>query len=416
MLDAQRRNHQSDWANGKTLVITPLGVVQNWAEQFRKWTGLKVCTINNRNRVPFLESLLLEDHDVYVTHWAGLRLMPELMERKWFHVIADEVHNVQNRKAKQTLSLKDLSTLFKTGLSGTPAFDKPDDLWSVLNWLYPTFWTSYWAYFDRYVKWVNYNGYKTIIGVENEEELQMQMRGFYVRRRKEEVLHDLPDIIGPTKHVVDLTPKQRRAYSKMKTEMMAWVGENEDQPVNVQKVIAQLTRLQQFACAHAEFDDMGRMRLTDPSSKIDEVMDILDSTSSQVVVFSQFSQVIDLLCKRLEKNKIPCGKYVGKTTAIDRSDIINNFKKGNIRVFAGTLGAGGTGLDGLQVADTIIFTDRSWSHSLNSQAIGRLHRIGQKNAVNVIDIVAGNTIDVKRLETIEMRWGWIKQLLGEVDD
>lgn len=456
-LDLKRRKIKDEWKHGKTLVVAPLGVVKNWAREIRAWSDLSVTTIDRKNRNPFLADVWRGKHDVYVMHWPGLRLMPELAKFKWFHVIGDECHFLQNRKSKQSIALKRIQATFKTGLSGTPAFDKPDDLWSVLNWLYPSFWNSYWNYFDRYVQWINCNGYKTITGVANEFELQMQMRGFYIRRLKQEVIKDLPDIIGPTRHIVDLTPKQRKAYNSMRDNMIAWIGQNEDQEIDVSVIIAKLTRLQQFACAYGEIvtdlkpkriqsedahrvwkareegriDDNGyfidehgkrtlfpheKMVLTDPSSKIDAVMDIIQATNKQIVVFSQFSQVIDLLVERLKNNKITFGKYIGSTSTEDRNNIVEDFKTRKIQIFAGTLGAGGTGLDGLQVSDTVIFIDRSWSASVNNQAIARLHRIGQKNAVHVIDIIAGNTIDSKRIEQINMQWSWIKTLLGENDD
>lgn len=437
-LDVERRKLSSEWEKGKTLVITPLGVIPSWKKQFEKWANLKVITINNRDRLPFEEAVLFGTHDVYIMHWDALRLMPILAQQKWFHVIGDEIHKIQNRKTKVTMALKEIDATFKTGLSGTPAYDKPDDLWSVLNWLYPTYWTSYWTYYDHHVLWVDYNGYKQTIGVANQQELQEKMRGFYIRRKKEEVLTDLPDKYH-TERFVDLTPKQRRAYNQMRDSMLSWVGENEDKPVNASVVVAQLTRLQQFASAHATFitemhsvrgpdgdwlrnedgtkvkSPVDVLKLADPSSKIDAAMEILDSTNRQVVFFSQFSQVIDLFCSRLEAQGIPYGKYTGGTGAKDRENIIDGFKAGKIRVFAGTLGAGGTGLDGLQVADTVVFFDRAWSHSTNEQAIARLHRIGQKNAVHVIDLIATGTIERKRIEKINLEWEWIKELLGEED-
>lgn len=413
-LDLKRRELYGD-KNCKTLVITPLGVVPSWKMQFEAWSDLKVLAINNRSRQPFEEAVELGTHDVYIMHWDALRLMPVLAQQNWFHIIGDEIHKIQNRKTKVTLALKEIDATFKTGLSGTPAYDKPDDLWSVLNWLYPTYWTSYWKYFDHHVLWVDYNGYKQIIGVANQEELQEKMRGFYIRRKKEEVLTDLPDVI-PDQRFVDLTPKQRRAYNQMRDSMLSWVGENEDQPVNASVVIAQLTRLQQFASAHATFDAEGKLILADPSSKIDAALEILETANSPVVFFSQFSQVIDLFCRRLEGLGISYGKYTGSTTSKDRERIISQFMSGKLKVFAGTLGAGGTGLDGLQRAsDKIVFFDRAWSHSVNNQAIGRLHRIGQKNAVHVIDLIATGTIERKRIEKIELEWQWIRELLGEDD-
>lgn len=328
-------------------------------------------------------------------------------------LLVHNCHKIQERKTKTSIALKKIPTHFKTGLSGTPAYDKPDDLWSVLNWLYPKQWSSYWKYFDRYVLWVNYKGYKEVIGVSNQDELQERIDSYYIRRKKEDVLKDLPPIYY-TEHTVELDPKQKRAYNAMRDDMLAWIGEREDQPVNAQVVIVQLTRLMQFACAFGEIDENGKVKLTDPSSKIDVIIDILLSTDEKVVVFSQFSKVIDLLCARLDKTKIMNSKYTGQTKPSDREKALENFIEGNSRVFACTLGAGGTGIDGLQtVCNTGIFIDRDWSHSINNQAIGRLDRIGQKNPIQIIDIIADHTIDNKRIGDINFKWDMIKKLLGE---
>lgn len=413
-LDLERRKAYA--GELKTLIVTPLAVTLSWERHYNKWAPhLTTIRINNRRRSLFLESLEIGEHDVYICHWDALRLMPELTDHQWFHVIGDEIHKIQNHKTAVSKSLKAIPGTFKTGLSGTPAYDKPDDLWSVLNWLYPSFWTSYWNYFNRYVLWVDYNGYKQVIGVANQEELQNQMRGFYIRRKKDEVIHDLPEKTF-TQIFVDLTPKQRRAYNQMRDSMLSWIGENEDKPLNASAVVSQLIRLQQFASAHATINDDNKMILSDPSSKIDAAIELLYSTNKQIVFFSQFTQVINLFCDRLKKNKITFGKYTGETSNKEREKTVQDFIDGKIRVFAGNVGAGGTGLDGLQVADTIVFFDRPWSQSVFQQAVGRLDRIGQKNNIQIIDLIAAGTIERKRMEKIQMEWGWVKALLGEDDE
>jgi len=431
-LDKERRIRQPDLTkNGKTLVIAPLGVHSNWTDHFHKYTDLSVFRINNRNRDAFLDEVYLGSFDVYICHWEALRLMPELSERLWLHIVGDEIHKIQDSRTKVTRALKEIPATFKTGLSGTPAYDKPDDLWSILNWLYPTFWTSFTAYFDRYVLWVDYNGYKTIIGVANEKELQEQMRGFYIRRLKREVLTELPDKYYE-KLYVDLHPKQRRAYNQMRDTMLAWVGENEDQPLNAPVVIAQITRLQQFAAAYGFIEMVKKnrlidgvltavedrvLRLTDPSSKIDAALDIIyGAGNNQIVFFSQFSTVIDLFIDRLKKNKITCVKYTGETSNKDREKAKHGFAAGEFQVFAATIGAGGTALDELKAASTAVFFDRTWSASNNIQAEDRLWRMGQKNAVHIIDLVAANTVERKRLDQLDMNWTFIKQLLGDDDE
>lgn len=411
--------------------MAPLGVHSNWQQHFEKYTDLTVIRINPRNRDTFLEEVYLGTYDVYICHWEALRLMPELSRRHWLHVIGDEVHKIQGPRTKVTAAFKEIPTTFKTGLSGTPAYDKPDDLWSILNWLYPTFWTSFTAYFDRYVLWVDYNGYKTVIGIANEKELQEQMRGFYIRRLKTEVLTELPEKYYE-KLYVDLHPKQRRAYNQMRDSMIAWVGENEDQPINASVVLAQLTRLQQFASAYGYIETVIKnriiegvltpveekvLRLTDPSSKIDAALDIIyGAGNNQIVFFSQFSSVIDLFIERCKKQRITCVKYTGDTSNKDREKAKLGFAAGEFQVFASTIRAGGTGLDELKVASTCVFFDRDWSASNNNQAEDRLWRHGQKNAVQIIDLVAANTVERGRLDQIDMNWTFIRQLLGDNDE
>lgn len=411
-LDLRRR---ADFPNHKlkTLIVCPLAMVSTWTRAWFQWApDLRILPINNKDRSHFLSELQEDTYDVFIMHWPALRLMPELEEVNWFHVIADEAHALQNRKSKQSISLKAIPAGYKTALTGTPAFDKPDDLWSILNWLYPQFWSSYWQYYNNHIMFDNFNGYKTIIGVANAEKLQRDMTGFYIRRLKEDVLDDLPEKYYSERRV-DLTPQQRRAYNSMKDNMLAWIGDHEHEAVVAPVVIAQLTRLQQFACAFAEFDqEKGKMILSEPSSKIDEVLDIIQSTNEQIVVFSQFAQVIKLLATRLEKAGITCGKFIGETPSDERARIITGFQDGKIQVFAGTISAGGVGIT-LTAASTVIFIDRSWSNALNLQAEDRLHRIGQKSAVQVIDIIANDTIDAKRIKVIQNKWQWIKRLIGD---
>lgn len=417
-LDRIRRIRQPDISDKPlTLVVTYIAIIPAWVKQFQMWNPeLKVCAINPKKRDDFLDDLLLEESDVYICHPQAIRLIQaDLQEHEWFHIIYDECHFLQNRKAKQTIAAKTISGFYKTGLSGTPAFDKPDDLWSILNWLYPKYWSSYWRFVDEHIVTTEYNGYKTAVGVKNTEKLQKEMKTFYVRRLKEEVLTDLPDKYF-TRIEVDLDPKQFRAYEEMRKEMLAWIGENEDTPLATQDVIAQLIRLQQFSAAYATLnEETNKVLLTEPSSKLDAVMEIINSTNEPIVIFSQFSQVIKLLAVRLEKAGIGHGIYTGDTPPEVRAEIIENFQNKKIQVFAGTIQAGGTGIT-LTAASTVVFIDITWSGATNNQAIDRLHRIGQKNAVHIVHIVARRTLDAKRHGDIEFKWSMVKYLLGEGAD
>lgn len=425
-----------------TLVVAPLSVLDVWRSHFAVWQPqLKVMVINPKDRATFVQSFLKGKHDVYVCHWESLRLMPELRRIQWFHVIADEAHRAKNRKAQQTVALKKIPTANKLAMSGTLADNRPDDFWSILNWLYPRTFSSYWRFYNHHVIEVMHNEgwcqacdkqhkrtFKEVIGCAFEDELQQEIKPFYVRRLKEDVLKDLPEKYY-TKIEVDLTPQQHRAYEEMRRHMLAWVGEHENEPLAAPVVIAQLTRLQQFACAYGKMESVrlrvkvdedtyeekyvNQLRLTEPSSKLDTVMDlILDNPNEQIVVFAQSKQVINMLGQRLRKHNVPTAIYTGDTPRANRDRAVEGFQRGDLRVFAGTIAAGGVGIT-LTAASTVVFLDRAWSPSVNRQAEDRLHRIGQKNAVQIIDLVARGTVDLGRLQKIDLKWKAIKRILGD---
>src|SRR5690606_24192000 len=117
-------------------------------------------------------------------------------------------------------------------------------------------------------------------------------------------------------------------------------------------------------------------------------------------------QILPLLAQRLEKKGITYGIFTGDTKDSERKEIIRDFQAGDRRVFAGTIQAGGVGIT-LTAASTVVFLDRGWSPAINEQAEDRLHRIGQKNAVQVIDMMAKGTVDIGRKEMLEQKSEWL---------
>lgn len=472
-----------------TLVISPLSTLGGWAWHFKEWQpNLKVVQIDPKDRGAFVNAFKSGNGDVFLCHWESLRLMPELKSIMWFHVIGDEIHRIKNRKAQMSVELKQVPTAHKLGMSGTPADNRPDDFWNVLNWLFPKMFPSYWAFFNHHVIHIHHQDgtmccekrhkrpFKEVIGTHDAESIHRVIKGRYIRRLKEEVAKDLPEKYYTTIEV-DLAPQQRRAYEQMRLHMLAWIGENEDNIVAAPVVIAQLTRLQQFACAYGEIQkvtsytrrgcqailvtespesdpnaepyehwrlalpnevaddeanhskpnsdgccirckkyilsEADKLVLTDPSTKLDAVMELIeDNPEESFVVFGQSKQVANLLAARLASKNITYALLTGDTKSDDRTKIIDDFQNGKRRVFVGTIAAGGTGIT-LTRAYTCVFIDHAWSPSANRQAEDRLHRIGQKNAVQIIRIIARDTIDAERLERIELKWEWLREILGD---
>ena len=422
-LDLMRRENQRD---PLTLVIAPLTTLDSvWRVKYQELAPhLKTFVINPKARGKFLRSLKAKEADVYILHWDVLRLMPELREVFWRHIIADEVHRAKSRKAQQTRALKKLRGTFKTGLSGTPVTNKPQDLWSILNWMYPRDWRSFWRFYEMYVNYeIEYpHGYHKIKGPKNEEHLLLQMRPYYVRHLKKSaccahhpqgVMSQLPDKYYD-RIWVDLYPKQRRAYDQMQKEMIAWL-ETQDgtKPLPAPVVIAQLVRLQQFAAAYMDVHEDGSTSMTLPSSKVDTLMQILkDNPDEPIVVFSTFRRLIDLVEVALDGAGLPFVKITGDVSQRARETGVADFQAGRVKVFLGTIGAGGEGIT-LTASSTVIFLDRDWSPARNSQAEDRLHRGGQENAVQVIDIMAKSTVDLGKAQKLEIKAGWIRRILGD---
>jgi SNF2 family DNA or RNA helicase len=461
LLDRKRRETQYSaaqavWLFGRshersakpTLVVTLKSVLGSWAEHFHDWAPeLKVKLIDPKNRADFMAAVANQSYDVYICHWEALRLEPNLNTVRWLHIIGDEVHAIKNRSSQVTQAFKKVQALYKTGMSGTWADNRPDDAWSVLNWLYGKKWGSYNRFVAHHliIKFHSFDScllsedcpghspnsrpYRETIGVAHADELQRAISPFYLRRRKQDVLHDLPDKYYTTIGV-DLSPRQRRAYDGMRRNMLAWIGENEGNPIAAPVVVAQLVRLQQFAVAYGELvpykkkkidPDTGEiwyqegeaLQLTDPSAKLDalEEMILADPTVKRVV-FGQSKQAIKMLAARMEAKKIGCCLLTGEQTAAQRTELVSRFQNTAVPIFAGTIKAGGVGLT-LTAASQVIFLDRDWSPSKNQQAEDRLWRFGQKNAVQVIDLVARDTLDSGRNQKIQLKWKWLRQILGD---
>lgn len=457
----------------KTLVVCPKAAIEVWDEHCMELTDLDVTVLEHGNgqasklRDKFAKAVLDPHRGGYfIVNYESAKLIPELRKVKWLHLIADEVHMAKNRKAQLTIALKKIPAMYKTGMSGTPADDKPQDLWSVINWLWPKYYTAFWKFVKVYCERITHDpqtgqqlDYIKIAGP-NEDTLpalHKEMSSWYVRRRKEDVLPDLPDKYY-TRLWVELGPKQRQAYDQMKKVMVAWVSEHQDEldagdPIIANAVVVQLIRLQQFALGYLvpDLDENGDQKfkvrwktnketgdkervevlqwlMVDPSSKVDTLIEILKSwpNDKQVIIFSQSRLAMNMLGRRLEAEAVKptnvaagydfsYGLYTGETKQNDRNALVKSFQAGQTRLFCGTIKAGGVSLT-LTAANTVLFLDRMWNPAKNLQAEDRAHRIGQVNAVQIIDMMARNTVDLGRASRIAKKWEWIQLLLGDEVD
>jgi SNF2 family DNA or RNA helicase len=448
------------WWNSKkqlpTLVVAPLNTHDSWEEKYG-WQApnIDVVRINRKNRDKFADDIRRKRGDVFVMHYDALRLMPELQKIAYGTIIGDEIHRIANRKSQVTRAMYKLHGDHRLGLSGTASGDRPDQMWSILHWLYPRYYTSYWKFRRAYCieekPWTMVDGvakqadYSQIVGVQNISHLMDHMAPWYVRHLKrdqcckhhpEGVMPWLPEKTYDTIWV-DLMPKQRRMYEQMRQNMVAWVNEHEDTPLSAAIVVSQLARLSQIALAtpeivgkkwvwrnyknqetgetekkRVEVDDV---RLTEPSTKLDAVQEyIQDHSEHQFVIATSSKQAANLAAEKFARKGITSFVLSGDTKEKDRDGMVKRFANGDTQLFISVIEAGAEGIDGLQEAtDKMIFLDRSWRTIKNMQQEDRLHRDGQKNTVQIIDVVAHDTVDLGRKQRLQTKWEWIKELLGD---
>jgi SNF2 family DNA or RNA helicase len=438
-------NHQNLWAQRmqRTLVLAPWSVHEAWARHIRMvFPEAKIVTIDRKKRQPFIDAVRAGRADFYICHYEAIILkdMQSVLRVQWFHVIADEIHRIKSEKSKARLAVRQLKTIYKTGMSASIAEDKPQDIWSPLNWVafqqfpslkkFKTDWCSTTEVQGRVID-IDDEGepirivHNVVSGFRKDrlDEFHELVAPYFMRRTKAEVGIDLPDKYYTVINV-SLPPKQRKLYDTIRKKMTIWIGEHEDQKLSITQTLSRIVRLQQAALATMAFENgiitlepsetgkRPKVELIEPSAKLDALVDWLQGRDEQVVIFSQSRSMIDLVDRRLRKAGLRVGKYTGATRDKDRQPIIDNFQAGKLDVFAGTIKAGGESIT-LTAASTVAFLDRAWGPLRNMQAEDRVHRIGQTNAVQVVDFFAPDTVDSKVRNTNITKWSELKALLGD---
>lgn len=327
----------------------------------------------------------------------------ELNEIEFTTVVVDEAHRMKDPKSKQTRAIwacgQNPSVRFRYALTGTPIANDPSDLWSIMHSLAPLEHPTKTKFVDRYClqTWNAYGGL-SVVGVQPQtrEEFQRVIGPRFRRVTKAEVLTQLP----PKQRTiirVDMTPKQRKAYQEMETNLVARVdGGIVVAPSNLTAQI----RLLQFAAAECSIEPDGTVKMTSTSPKIDALMDQIDAARGKpVVVSAEHRQLIELAAARLAKEKIEHVLITGAVGEWDRKNNLKRFQAGEVPVLLFTLKAGGTGLT-MTAADTQICIQRSWSMVDNKQAEDRVHRIGSEihKAINIVEIVMNDTVEETVLE------------------
>jgi SNF2 family DNA or RNA helicase len=377
-----------------------------------------------------------QDGHFYQIHWSALiHEIERLVKVKcWHTILADEAHAAKNRNSQRTLALKRIKAIFKIGVTADPDDNSPVDIWSLLNWLYPARYPAFWRWVKKYVEvfeGVNPKSgkkYFTFGRPLNVEEFRAEIEPFFVRMSLDEIdPGQVPDVFDEI--VVEMTPEQDDAYDQMKQWQMTQLG---DELVIADYPMVEKMRLQQLAQSMCraefrtvwrtvkEFDERGnkvkvrkqvetvKLIPTDPSPKLDALIERLISEPKPTILFSTFPEIIAMACKRMSNAGI---SYVHVKDNGQLVDGERQFQAGEVDVIAGTTGIMAQSIE-LNRADRVAFLDVPWNPRVRRQAIGRGKAVGKRTALEVLDIRTKGTVDFLRLPKVRRKQDWKNELLG----
>ena len=375
-----------------TLVICPTSLVYNWESEFNKFAPhIKTLVISGNKdlRLSKLESLF--NFDVIITSYPLVRIDIDNYKKVNFsYCFLDEAQQIKNPDSLTTNAIKEIKATGKFALTGTPIENSLTELWSIFDFIMPGYMLNLNKFKNNYEKPIFKNNDKNAL-----EELNKHIKPFILRRRKKEVLKELPDKMEQT-ILIDLNEEQKKLYysyvENYKKEIENEVNSNGFNKSKL-KILSLLTRLRQLCCDPSSFIE----NYSGSSSKIDSLMEILDSSISEnhrVLIFSQFTSTLKNISKQLEDRNIDFLYLDGSTKSSERLELVNKFNSGVGNVFLISLKAGGNGLN-LTSADTVIHFDPWWNPAVENQATDRAHRIGQTKKVDVIKLITKGTIEEK---------------------
>ena len=375
---------------GPALVIAPTSVCFNWARELERFApGLRAHVLHEANdRASLIGSL--KKRDVLIASY-GLVLREEslFLEREFSTLILDEAQVCKNAASQRARAVRKLNAAVRIALTGTPLENHSGELWSIFAAVAPGLLPPLDEFRRRFQIPID-RGHDNA----RRRAFAQLIRPFLLRRTKAEVLPELPE---KTEIVVrvELSPDEHRHYQALRAVLKEKIESSDVEPQQKRVLIlSALTRLRQVAC-HPALDATGKELAGQPSQKLIELMRLLASLKDnhhRVLVFSQFTRLLDLVEPLLARDALSFVRIDGTTNPAARARAVDVFQSGDADVFLLSLKAGGFGLN-LTAADYVVHLDPWWNPAAEAQASDRAHRIGQTRPVTVYRLVAAGTLE-----------------------
>jgi superfamily II DNA or RNA helicase len=381
------------------LVIVPTTLVPNWSAELARFAPhLRVVVLHGLDRHERRRDLS-GVHVVITTYTVLTRDIDDMVELPWHVVVLDEAQAIKSAASKATHAVCRLQAHHRICLSGTPIENHLGELWSQFAFLMPGLLGTRKAFSRRYRAPIEKDGDPI-----RRRQLSLRIRPFILRRTKSAVATELPP-----KHTIlrriTLAPEQRELYETIRAAVhdqviqgIAARGAGQSHIL----VLDALLKLRQVCC-DPRLLKLPAARQTDVSSKLDDLMEMVTEMTAEgrrILLFSQFTSMLDLIKPPLIAAGIPFVELRGDTT--DRAEPVRSFEAGEVPLFLISLKAGGRGLN-LTSADTVIHYDPWWNPAVEDQASDRAHRIGQTKSVFVYKLIAADTVEERIVELQERK-------------
>lgn len=372
----------------KSLIIVPTSLIYNWENEIGKFArGLKTVSVvgAKSERTAIINQ---SEADIFITSYELLkRDVEEYDSIEFRYEILDEAQNIKNHMTNNAKAVKKIKAETRFALTGTPVENRLGELWSIFDFVMPGFLYTNKKFREKFEIPIVKNNQKEAVNG-----LKRMIAPFILRRKKEEVLKELPEKLEYNLYA-RMEGEQHKLYTanaiRLKEELSTYDGGMFAS--NKIKFLAELTRLRQICCdpslCYDEYDD--------GSAKLELCVDLVKNSiegGHKILIFSQFTSMLQIIEKRFEEENISFYKMTGKTKREERMTIVNKFNKDSTSVFLISLKVGGTGIN-LTSADIVIHYDPWWNVAVQNQATDRTHRIGQEKVVSVYKLIAKNTIE-----------------------
>ena len=391
-----------------SLLVCPASLVYNWMEEVIKFApDMKTLLVTGTasEREAMLEGW--NQYDLLITSYDLLKRDEQYYTDKTFYCqILDEAQNIKNYQTKAAKAAKKIQAQIRFALTGTPIENRLSELWSIFDYLMPGILGSYGAFRKKYELPIVQDGDGGI-----SKRLQRMISPFILRRLKRDVLKELPEK-NETVVYARMEKEQDAIYkanAKQLSEIIA--GKNGEQFRSGKiEILSALTRLRQLCCdPHLVYENY-----EGTAAKLETCMDLVESaieSEQKVLLFSQFTSMLDLIARELEDRGIPYYLLTGATGKKERLEMVHQFNEGDVPLFLISLKAGGTGLN-LTGATVVIHYDPWWNVAAENQASDRAHRIGQDKQVTVFKLIMQDTIEERIRKLQENKAHLADELVG----